>query len=303
MRYRPLGGTGTVISAVSLALNDVPGRRRMEDWRDLVYRALESGVNAFEIVGLNPAIVEGVGEGLRSIDRHLVFVALRLGPTPKGRDFSPAFLARSVESVIARTGLGFLDLCLLDDPGENELPADSLAILKALRAAGRTKLIGVRGQGTALDAYISTGAFDALAMPYSLASGWLDRHRLKAAAEQDMAVLGYDFWPEAFHEPERKAVQATVKRTLWGKVKTSEYVSPITGAGTYAFLHETPGWTAEDICLAYALTEPAIASLQISTESAERLTELADISEREMPNGVASRIEMARFTGQKAANA
>lgn len=304
MRYRPLGGTGTVVSAVSLALTDVPGRRRMEDWRDLIYRALESGVNAFEIVGLNPAIVEGVGEGLRSVDRHLVFVAMRLGPTPKGRDFSPPFLARSVESVIARTGLGYLDLCLLDDPGENELSADSLAILKALRVAGRTKMIGVRGRGTALDAYISTGAFDALAMPYSLAAGWMDRHRLKAAAEQDMAVLGYDFWPEQFHEPERKTVQAVVKRTLWGKViKPSEYVSPIAGAGTYAFLHETPNWTAEDICLAYALTEPSIASLQIPTESAHRLVELAGITEKEMPNGVASRIEMARFTGQKASRA
>jgi aryl-alcohol dehydrogenase-like predicted oxidoreductase len=304
MRYRSLGATGTVISAVSLALNDVPGRRRMEDWRDLIYQALESGVNAFEIVGLNPAIAEGLGEGLRSVERHLVFVALRLGQTPKGRDFSPAFLARSTESIIARTGLGFLDLCLLDDPGEDELPADSLAILKALRAAGRTKMIGVRGQGTALDAYISTGAFDALAMPYSLAAGWLDRHRLKAAAEQNMAVLGYDFWPERFREPERKTMQTAAKRTLWSKVvKPAEYVSPISGAGTYAFLHETPGWTAEDICLAYALTEPAIASLQIPTESADRLAELASISEREMPNGVASRIEMARFTGQKAATA
>ena len=303
MRYRSLGATGTVVSAVSLALNDWPGRRRMEDWRDLIYRALESGVNTFEIVGLNPAIAEGVGESLRSVDRHLIFVGLRLGPTLKGRDFSPAFLARSVESMIARTGLGYLDLCLLDDPGEDELPADSLAILKALRTAGRTKLIGVRGQGTVLDDYISTGTFDVLAMPYSLAAGWMDRHRLKAAARRDMAVFGYDFWPESFREPQRKIVQDGLKRTLWGKLKPSDYVSPLTGAGTYAFLHETPGWTAEDICLAYALTEPAIASLQIPTESADRLADLANISEREMPNGVASRIEMARFTGQKANSA
>jgi aryl-alcohol dehydrogenase-like predicted oxidoreductase len=162
-------------------------------------------------------------------------------------------------------------------------------------------MIGVRGKGSALDAYISTGAFDALAMPYSLAAGWLERHRLKAAAEQDMAVLAYDFWPEQFREPEKVTLQAAVKRTLWGKVvKTSEHSSPLSGAGTYSFLHQTPGWTAEDICLAYALTEPSIASLQIPTESADRLTELAEITEKEMPNGVASRIEMARFTGQKA---
>jgi aryl-alcohol dehydrogenase-like predicted oxidoreductase len=301
VRYRPLGGTGIVVSAVSLALTDVPNRRRAEDWLELTYAALEAGVNSFEIVGVNPAILDGLAEGLRSVERHLVFVALRLGPTPEGRSFAAAQLAKRVESVIARTGLDYLDLCLLDDPGEDELSAEALSTLKLLRSAGRTRLIGVGGKGTALDAYISTGAFDALAMPYSLASGWLDRHRLKAAAMQDMAVIGYDFWPEQFHQPESSGIAQVVKRTLWGKPAAPKD-NPLAGAGTYSFLHTTPGWTAEDICLAYALTEPSIASLQITTDAAERLEKLAGITELEMPNGVASRIEMARFSGQKTAD-
>ncbi len=301
MRYRPLGGTGTVVSAVSLAMTDVPNRRRAEDWLELTYTALEAGVNAFEIVGVNPAIIDGLAEGLRSVERHMVFVGLRLGPTPEGRDFSAAQLAKRVESVIARSGLDYLDLCLLDDPGEEELSAEALSTLKGLRATGRTRLIGVGGKSSALDAYISTGAFDALAMPYNLASGWMDRHRLKAAASHDMAVIGYDFWPEQFHQPEGGGLAQAVKRTLWGKPAASRD-NPLAGAGTYSFLHNTPGWTAEDICLAYALTEPSIASLQITAEAAERLERLAEITELEMPNGVASRIEMARFSGQKTAD-
>ena len=301
MRYRPLGGTGTVVSAVSLAMTDVPNRRRTEDWRELTYAGLEAGVNAFEIVGVNPAIVDGLAEGLRAVERHMVFVGLRLGPTPEGRDFSPAHLARRVESVIARTGLDYLDLCLLDDPGENELSAEALSTLKGLRATGRTRLIGVGGRGTALDAYISTGAFDALAMPYNLASGWMDRHRLKAASSKNMAVIGYDFWPEQFRQPASGGIAQTIKRSLWGK-PVAPKDNPLAGAGTYSFLHTTPGWTAEDICLAYALTEPSIASLQITAEAADRLESLAAITEQEMPNGVASRIEMARFSGQKTAD-
>jgi aryl-alcohol dehydrogenase-like predicted oxidoreductase len=301
MRYRPLGATGTVVSAISLAMTDVPNLRRTEDWLQLTYTALEAGVNAFEIVGLNPAIIDGLAEGLRSVERRLVFVSLRLGPSPNGRNFSAAYIAQRVESIIARSGLDYLDLCILDDPGEDELSAEALATLKVLRTTGRTRLIGVGGQGTALDAYISTGAFDALAMPYSLASGWMDRHRLKAAANQDMAVIGYDFWPEQFHQPEQTGLIQTVKRSLWSRPAPKPKESPLAGAGTYSFLHETPGWTAEDICLAYALTEPSIATLQITAEAADRLEGLAGITELEMPNGVASRIEMARFSVQKTA--
>jgi aryl-alcohol dehydrogenase-like predicted oxidoreductase len=300
MRYRPLGATGTVVSAVSLAMTDAPNLRRTEDWLQLTYTALEAGVNAFEIIGLNPAIIDGLAEGLRSVDRHLVFVGLRLGPSPNGRDFGAAHMAQRVESVIARSGLEYLDLCLLDDPAEDELSAEAMSTLKGLRATGRTRLLGVGGQGSALDAYISTGAFDALAMPYSLASGWMDRHRLKAAAAQDMAVIGYDFWPEQFRAPEQKTLAQTVKRALWSKPVVKE--SPLAGAGTYSFLHETPGWTSEDICLAYALTEPSIASLQITADAAGRLDKLAEITEKEMPNGVASRVEMARFSIQKSAS-
>lgn len=294
MRYRPLGATGTAVSAVSLALTDAPNRRRAEDWRQLIYDALECGVNAFEVVGTNPAIVEGLGEALKSVERHLVFVGLRLGPTPQGRDFSANHLAMMTESTIARMGVEYLDLLQLDDPGEGELSGDAMATLKALRAAGRTRLVGVAGESPALDFYISSGGFNAIAIPYNLASGWTERHRLKAAAERDMAVLGYNFWPEAFHKPQAEPLASAVKR-LFIKPK----VTATGGAGGYDFLFDTPNWTAEDICLGFALTEPSIATVQIDTEAASHLARLAEITEKEMPNGVSSRIEMARFGNQK----
>ena len=296
MRYRPLGATGTVVSAVSVALTEVPNRRRMEDWRDIVYGALECGVNAFEIVGHSPAIIEGLGEALRSVDRHLVFVSQRLGDTPNGRNFGAHHLAMTVESTIARTGLEYLDLCLLADPASHELSADAMAALKGLKAAGRARLIGVGGVGPELEAYVSSGNFDALAMPYNIASGWMERHLLKSASQRDMVVIGYDFWPEILHTPEDHGLGQMVKRVLWGKPKTPSAASLV---GTYDFLHHTSGWTAEDLCLAYALTEPSIATLQLNSDATPRLAHLAEMSEKDMPNGVASRIEMARFAGNK----
>jgi aryl-alcohol dehydrogenase-like predicted oxidoreductase len=295
MRFRPFGATGTVVSALSLALTDVPNRRRAADWQDLVIQAMENGVNTFEIAGANPAIMDGLADALQTVDRHLVFVTLRLGQTANGgRDFSASYIAHMIEATVTRMDIGYLDLVLLDDPGEDELSAEAMATCKAMRAAGRTRMIGVRGKGTAMDAYISASGFDVVALPYSLSSGWMDRHRLKAASDKDMAVIGYDFFPEAFHKPEDVAV---TKKSFWGKAKV---VNTLANAGTYAFLHDTPRWTAEEICLAFALTEPALATIQISTEdAAQRLTDLAKITERDMPPGAASRIEMARFGDHK----
>ena len=89
MRYRPFGVTGTAVSAVSLALTDVQRRMSASDWTRLVYQALENGVNCFEIVGQDPAIQDGLAQGVKTLDRHLIFVALRLGSTGnRTRDFS-----------------------------------------------------------------------------------------------------------------------------------------------------------------------------------------------------------------------
>ncbi len=294
MRFRPFGHSGTAVSAISLALTDTQKRMGPHDWVRVVYNALENGVNTFEIVGQDPNMLDGLGEALKVLDRHLVFVALRLGVAGhKQLDFSSENLARSVEAVLARTGIEYLDAVLLDEPGEDSLTPEALATLKALRSAGRARAIGISGENPSVDAYISTKQFDVLALPYNLTSGWTTRNRIRAALDHGMTVIGYGFYPEEMHQPEGPAIPFLTKRTLLGPRPTA--VNPLAGAGTYTFLHETNGWSAEAICLAYALTQPALATIQLTTDQAERLAELAEITEKEMPPGLASRIEMARF--------
>ncbi len=290
MRYRPFGAANMAISAVSIAMTDSPLMRSKADWRGLVYRALENGVNAFEIVGQNPTILEGLTEALDSIERHLIFVAKRLGPTPTGgSDFSPEGLSRTVEATLARTGLEYLDAVLLNDPSEAALSKEALEALTAMRDQGRTRQIGITGEGPAIDAYISSGKFDVLSMPYSLQSGWISRNRIRDAVDHNMAIMGYGFQPAAFVTPPGKSILP--KRLMWGAGKKDDDAN----VDAYGFLHDTFGWTAEEICLAYALTQPALATVQLTAENAPRLAELAAIPERDMPPGLAPRIEMARF--------
>ena len=296
MRYRPLGGTGMAVSAVSMNLADSGARSRPGDWTPILYSALENGVNAFEVTGRHPAIAEGLGMALRPVERRLLFVAWRIGSAiaPSGatiRDFSPQGMARLIESSIARSGLGYLDAIVLDDPGVDELSPKALELLKGLRDEGRVRMLGVAGDNDAIDAYISARAFDLLFTPFNLTSGWKERLRVKSAVERDMGVFGYGYFPENFH---RGAPQPAKAR--------GRDVSPLAGAGTYAFLDNTQGWKSEELCLAYALTEPCISSVQIIADRPDRLEQLSAITERDLPPGAGAQIEMARFSASAQAD-
>jgi hypothetical protein len=72
---------------------------------------------------------------------------------------------------------------------------------------------------------------------------------------------------------------------------------PLAGVGTYAFLHDTAGWTPEELCLAYALTEPSLATVQIDLGFVDRIEALAAVPDRDTPTGLGAQIEMARFCG------
>lgn len=289
MRYRPFGSTHMSVSAISLALTDVRGKSSETGWRDIVITALENGVNTFEIVGSDPSICDGLGEAIATLERHLLFVALRLGPTQTGVDYSASGMSQAVEACLARTGLNYLDAVFLQEPPEEALSMEAIEALKHLRDSGRIRQIGVTGDGPAISSYISCGHFDALATSYSLLSGWVSRNRLRDAIDRDMAIFGFGFYPDAVREPSSKPFLG--KRGLFGrsKAESSDEFEP------YAFLHDTDNWTAEEICLAFALTQPALCTVQLTSEHVDRLAKLAEVTERELPPGLAPRIEMARF--------
>ncbi|MFT4255208.1 MAG: aldo/keto reductase, partial [Caulobacter sp.] len=73
--------------------------------------------------------------------------------------------------------------------------------------------------------------------------------------------------------------------------------------GGYDFLDSTPGWTAQELCLGYALTEPSLATVQVITRKRDKLEALAQVVERDLPTGCAAQIEMARFSAEQAAGA
>ena len=299
MRYRPFGATGAAVSNLTLSLGpDALGRGRTA-LSELIFTALEAGVNSYHLENADPVLAEIVGEALGHVERRLVCVGVTLGlgdGRRKGfRDFSADGLSGSIDRALHASGLGWFDVAVLDEPADDELPQASLIALKALRKAGHVRLLGVSGDSPVMDVYVSTGAFDVLYTPFHANVEWRIRSRMRAARERDMAIFTYDYFPESL-STERKAAGAGAppkKKGLFG-FGAKPVEQGLVNAGSFAFLHQTRGWTAEAICLAYALTDPGVSSVLIRPRDRAELETLAATPERDLPAGLSAQIEMAR---------
>jgi aryl-alcohol dehydrogenase-like predicted oxidoreductase len=287
MRYRPFARTGMAVSVLSLELNGGDDRRRAIDWRELTHAAFEEGVNAFEIVNPSPALMNGFAEGAAAVKRSLLFVALRVNADLDGQR-----LQAWVRQVIGEGRLEYLDLLALN---AGALRAEELLAAAILtKEAGVVRRLAVAGAGELIEEDADSGLFDAIFTPYSLLSGWRDRNLVRRSLERQMGVIACDSCPAELAEL-MEAAQTQAKPGWFKKAK------PLAGAGTYAFLATTNGWSAEQLCLAYALTEPAVATVQIAVADRQHLAALAAVTDRDLPSAVSAQIEMARFSAEQAA--
>lgn len=272
MRYRPLGKSGVAISALTLRLGDA-----VQDARALVLKALEQGINSFQVDSVSEALRQGAKKAFASVERGRLFVTLRMrGEHQQG-------LAPSFEAL----GLKRADLVLINDPLGPTLPP---ALESDLRGMSDRPGLGVATRGEVDPALLDNDLMVAVASPFNLTSGLPDRHRLRDAERRNLAVFGEDFWPQTL----RNSGQALPRPSLWRR-----RTDPLAGIGGYDFLHETPDWSAEDICLAYALTEPAVTSVCVSIDDPAHIARLAAVVDRELPDSVRAQIELARFSAQE----
>ena len=278
MRYRPFGIAGQTVSAVTLPLGDRPdgeGARVR-----LVYAALEAGVNGFEL--RDPSAAHALGEALQVVERRMLVLSLRIGGTQR---LDQSAVLAAVEQPLLAGRLQRFDAVTVQDP--HRLTQDGWRALAAVRDAGRTRLIGVAGEG--VGEAMARPEPDLLATVYHLGSAWGDRNRMAEAAAAKRTVIG-----EGYHPTFEAAVagQATARRGLFGLFQKP---APIEKMGGYDFLRCTPNWAADEICLAFALTEPSLASVVLEASTPEDVERLAAVTERELPTGLSAQIEMARF--------
>ena len=279
MRYRPFGVAGQTVSAVTVALGERPEGQSAR--LRLIYAALEAGVNSFELS--DPAAAPALGEVLKVVERRMLVVSLRLGGPQR---LDGAAVVAAVEQPLLAGRLQRFDAVVVQDP--QRLTEDGWRALAAVREAGRTRLVGVAGDG--LSAALARPEPDLLLCVHHLGSSWADRNRMTEAAAARRTVIGEGYHPTLASAPGVEA--AAARRGLFGLFQRPAAIEKLDG---YAFLSRTPGWTADEICLAHALQEPTLASVVLDASTPEDVERMAAVTERELPTGLSAQIEMARF--------
>jgi aryl-alcohol dehydrogenase-like predicted oxidoreductase len=286
MRYRPFNQAGLAVSAITLTLDASAAAPagRME----LVFAALEAGINSFELVGLSQDWSPALRAAIAAVGRNVLVLTLRALGSGGEAKAPRGGLTAQAGACLEQIGAERLDAVLLEDDGSSSPEiADQLHALRDQRLAAMVGVTCGRG-GPSLD--LMKAGYDVLATPFGLQADAGLRKRLRTVGERNITLLGYDFYDiGALLAPASDAPKGL------GRFFKRAPVA-IVDTDAFEFLRRTPGWAAEEIALAYALTEPSLATIRVQTTDLATLTGFAKAVERELPAGAAAQIEMARFS-------
>jgi aryl-alcohol dehydrogenase-like predicted oxidoreductase len=280
MRYRPFNQFGLAVSAITLALDEAPiaPTERLR----LVFAALESGVNSFELACLSPDCMAAMRAAVEAAGRDVLVLMLR---QPSSKDGGGHEFAAEVSASLDQIGVQKFDAILVNSEGAPT--AQDAATLHALRADGLTRMIGLTcGQGgPTVDL---TVGYDIVATPFGLQSDAGLRKRLRAMFDNNITLVGYGFDDRVQPPPMVEAPR--------GLGRLFKRTAVLTESDPYDFLRRTPEWSADALAMAYALTETTLATIRVQTTDIATLDRLTRAVERELPPGASAQIEMARFS-------
>ncbi|MFC7247586.1 aldo/keto reductase [Catellatospora aurea] len=155
MRYRALGKSGLVVSAVGLGCNNFGWRLDLDGTRAVVDAAIDAGITFFDtadIYGRATAIGASesmLGEVLKG-RRDQVVLATKFGHQGADMGYGPAagakggraYIRRAVEESLRRLKTDHIDLYQLHTPDPVTPLAETLAALHELVVEGKVRYIG-----------------------------------------------------------------------------------------------------------------------------------------------------------------
>lgn len=293
MRYRPFGRSGLALSTIGLRLKSELLGRNPALMQKLIISALENGINTYHFDSLDPAFLQVAAEAFSVVDRKLLFLSANAHEPFQAGDpdaYALGPLKERLRGAIKESGLQWLDLLYFAPPGAGCLPDDSLNFLYSLQKSKMLRFLGAMAETDDLSELIASGLYSVIQTSFDIDSSWDKRRKIDDAVVRDMNVIATDFYPATYRKASDVVPKEARRGFFGGKPK-----NPLAGAGTHAFLHQTPDWTPEELCLGYALSQPSMSCILIDAESPEHLEALAEVPERHLPSSVPAQIEMARF--------
>ncbi len=292
MRYRPFGRSGLALSTIGLHLPVQGLAKSRGAMEKLLTAGLENGINTYHFEGADPKTLSTAAEIFSVVERRLLFISVSAcDAASDGMRYELAPLKERLRGAIKDSGLQWLDLVLFDKAGTTVIPDASYDFVKTLQRSKMLRYIGARAETADLADLIHSRRFNVIRTGFDIDSSWDKRRQIDAAIAAEMSVFAEDTFPARYSKAAELIPQEAKRGWFGAKAK-----NPLAGAGTYAFLHQTPEWSPEELCLGYALSQPSLSCIYISADNAAQLEALAQVPERHLPSSVPAQIEMARFT-------
>ena len=299
MRYRAFGLFNQNVSAIGVSLANADKKLRQKS--DLMIAGLEAGINLYEVSARDFEAAEPLGQAVDSLERGQFLFGLRIGAA--SRLASVASVLDLVQEVTDRANLEFLDYVMLELPARGAISADLLKGATAAKSQGMVRFIGMTGHGPEAERLLNSNAIQVASESFNLASPWSQRNFLRDLSAKGLALIGEDYFPALARDtPAERTEEETGQRGNWlSRLAEKVVPGPSTFHPAYRFLYEVPDWTAEELCLASALNEPAVSCFLTSPEDAAAVNRLAAVVDREIPAYIPAQIEMARIEYLKSA--
>jgi aryl-alcohol dehydrogenase-like predicted oxidoreductase len=152
MRYRTLGDSGLLVSAVGLGCNNFGGRLDVAGARAVVDAAIDAGVTLFdtaEMYGTDGGSELALGEVLAG-RRDKIVLATKFGHVRVDMGYGPAagakgsrnYIRIAVEKSLRRLRTDYIDLYQLHSPDPLTPVEETIAALDELVTAGKVRYIG-----------------------------------------------------------------------------------------------------------------------------------------------------------------
>jgi aryl-alcohol dehydrogenase-like predicted oxidoreductase len=208
MRYRTLGDSGLLVSAVGLGCNNFGGRLDVNATRAVVDAALDAGITLFdtaEMYGKDGGSELALGEVLAG-RRDKVVLATKFGHQRVDMGYGPAagakggrnYIRIAVEKSLRRLRTDYIDLYQLHTPDPLTPIEETIAALDELVTAGKVRYIGhsnLSGWQLADAAHTAAGAgrtpFISAQNHWSLLERGAEAEVVPAAIHFGLGVLPY----------------------------------------------------------------------------------------------------------------
>lgn len=289
MDYRPLSGTGIVVSEVALGCWPIAGLTSpgTSDSNSLatIEACFDLGINHLDTAycygdnGESERLIARAVEGRRDA----MVIATKGGQHRAGGklcvDGSPAALRRECEESLCRLRTDYVDLYYLHQP-DPSIPIDeSAGALRQLLQEGKIRAVGVSNVSLAqLEAFAAVCLPAAVQLPYNMLLREIEADLLPWCRRHGVAVMAY--WP-------------LMKGLLTGRIAREQVFGPDDSRRNYrqfqpperqknhdlvdrlARIAETCGHTVAELVVRWTLDQPGITSTLCGAKRPEQIRETA----------------------------